>query len=277
MKLYRTKRGIYIESEHRFYRSDEDWDTLLNRDSLFHYLAGQTRTLPEEKDYAEIIQNELLAPIRHQEIWAAGVTYFRSKKARMEESKEAGGGDFYDRVYDAARPELFFKSTAARAKGPGEKVRIRRDSAWNVPEPELTLFINSSGVIAGYTVGNDMSSRDIEGENPLYLPQAKTYDGSAGIGPCLYVTEEPLPEDSTINMEIIRDGKTVFEGSTQINQIKRKFTELASYLFFETTFPYGAFLMTGTGIVPTDEFTLQSGDEIRISIDPIGTLVNFVE
>jgi 2-dehydro-3-deoxy-D-arabinonate dehydratase len=216
------------------------------------------------------------APIGTQEVWAAGVTYLRSRTARMEESKDAGGGTFYDKVYHAERPELFFKGTPHRIAAPGTPVRIRSDSRWNVPEPELTLAINKSGRIFGYTVGNDMSSRDIEGENPLYLPQAKVYDRSTGLGPCLLVTDEPLPPTTTIAIEIRRGGIPAFAGSTQISQIKRKFTELAEFLYRDNSFPRGAYLMTGTGIVPPDSFTLRSGDEIRITIEPIGTLVNTV-
>jgi 2-dehydro-3-deoxy-D-arabinonate dehydratase len=214
------------------------------------------------------------APIGTQEVWASGVTYLRSRTARMEESKDAGGGTFYDKVYHAPRPELFFKGTPHRTAGPGAPVRIRGDSKWNVPEPELVLAINAQGRIFGYTVGNDMSSRDIEGENPLYLPQAKVYDKSTALGPCLYVTDQPLPPSTTIAIAIRRAGAEVFAGETQISQIKRAFTELAEYLFRDNSFPQGTYLFTGTGIVPPDAFSLQSGDEIRITIEPIGTLVN---
>ena len=214
------------------------------------------------------------APLGRQEVWAAGVTYLRSRTARMEESKDTGGGSFYDRVYHAARPELFFKSTPHRVAAPGTPVRLRGDSKWNVPEPELTLALNRHGRLFGYTIGNDMSSRDIEGENPLYLPQAKVYDRSAALGPCLLVTGDPLPATTAIAIEIRRAGAAVFTGATAISQIKRTFTELAEFLFRDNTFPHGAYLMTGTGVVPPDSFTLRSGDEIRITIEPIGTLVN---
>ncbi|MEI6862392.1 MAG: fumarylacetoacetate hydrolase family protein [Verrucomicrobiota bacterium] len=218
----------------------------------------------------------LLAPIGTQEVWAAGVTYLRSRTARMEESKDAGGGTFYDLVYNAVRPELFFKATPPRVAAPGTTVRIRGDSRWNVPEPELTLALNKNGKIFGYTIGNDMSSRDIEGENPLYLPQAKVYDRSAALGPCILVTGDALPPTTAIAIEIRRSGAAVFNGSTTISQIKRTFAELGEFLFRDNSFPQGAFLMTGTGIVPEDSFTLRAGDEIRITIASIGTLVNTV-
>lgn len=215
-----------------------------------------------------------LAPIESQEVWAAGVTYLRSRTARVAESKQAGGDTFYDLVYDADRPELFFKATPHRVVGPGESVQIRSDSTWNVPEPEFTLIVSASGDIVGATVGNDMSSRSIEGENPLYLPQAKVYAGCAALGPRLVLTDEPLPTDSTITMSITRDGGDVFEGASALDRIKRSFPELVEYLFRDNAFPAGAFLMTGTGIVPDDDFTLTSGDVVSITIDGIGTLVN---
>jgi 2-dehydro-3-deoxy-D-arabinonate dehydratase len=204
------------------------------------------------------------------------VTYFRSRNARMEESKDAGGGTFYDRVYEAARPELFFKTTPQRVIGPGGKVRIRSDAAWSVPEPELTLVLDSRGNIAGYTVGNDMSSRDIEGENPLYLPQAKVYDGSCALGPCILVAESPLAKSITISLNISRANETAFTGQTTLAELKRDPQDLAAYLFRECSFPHGAFLMTGTGIVPEDTFTLSHGDIISITIEGIGTLRNTV-
>jgi 2-dehydro-3-deoxy-D-arabinonate dehydratase len=194
----------------------------------------------------------------------------------MEESKPSGGGSFYDAVYSAARPELFFKAAAWRVRGPNEPVCIRRDARWSVPEPELALVVNRRGGIVGYTIGNDMSSRDIEGENPLYLPQAKVYDGSCALGPALLVCEEPLPPETTIALTIVRDGATAFQGSTTLQQMRRTPEELVRYLYLEASFPHGAVLLTGTGIVPPDDFTLQVGDAIAITIPPIGTLDNVV-
>jgi 2-dehydro-3-deoxy-D-arabinonate dehydratase len=218
----------------------------------------------------------LQAPLESQEIWAAGVTYTRSRDARMEESKDTGGGSFYDKVYDAIRPELFFKATPHRCVGPGDKVRIRRDSTWNVPEPELTLVVNRKGKIIGYTIGNDMSSRSIEGENPLYLPQAKTYDGSAALGPCIYLVDSPIPPETKISLVIKRNEKLIYSDEVAISKMKRGHTELVEFLFRECSFPQGCLLMTGTCLIPPNDFTLQSGDEIIIHIDHIGELQNFV-
>jgi 2-dehydro-3-deoxy-D-arabinonate dehydratase len=277
MKIYRTRKGIVIEHAGSYYLSSaSDWDTLVNRANLFHALQNELRGLKADPLLKNAIESEILPPIGNQEVWASGVTYLRSREARMEESKDAGGGDFYARVYEAERPELFFKAPAYRVVGSGDPVRIRNDSKWNVPEPELTLFICSAGSIEGYTIGNDMSSRDIEGENPLYLPQAKSYDGSTAIGPCLYVPETPIAADAMIGIAIQRTGETVFSNEISINRMKRKHTELVEYLFREVTFPNGTYLMTGTGIVPPDSFTLKSGDVIKISIEHIGTLENIV-
>lgn len=274
MKLYKTTQGIIIEASEKFYLSDaKDWDAYVNQNNLFEAIQTDVQLLNEISwDY-----HGILAPISNQEIWASGVTYVCSREARMDESKDSGGADFYAKVYEAERPELFFKSTAARCVGTGEKVRIRKDSQWNVPEPELTLFINQSGKIVGYTIGNDMSSRDIEGENPLYLPQAKSYDKAAAIGPCLYVPEDVINPDTQISIEIIRNETVMFSGDVSINRIKRKLTDLAHYLFREMSFPNGAYLMTGTGIVPDNDFTLLSGDVVNITIEEIGTLSNEVE
>lgn len=274
MKIYKTKQGIIVESAGKFYLSTEsNWDTYVNRDDLYEQVSKEVATLTA----IEWAGNDILAPISQQEIWASGVTYMRSREARIEESKDAGGGDFYARVYDAERPEIFFKSSASRCVGTNDFVRIRKDSAWNIPEPELTLFATSSGKIVGYTAGNDMSSRDIEGENPLYLPQAKSYDKAAAIGPCLYVTNGEISPDTLISLEILRDNVSQFQGSIAINRMKRKHNELISYLFREMSFPHGAYLMTGTGVVPPNEFTLAVGDVVNITIEGIGTLTNTVE
>lgn len=277
MKLYKTKKGIVIEKEDFYYLTDDkNWDAFVNDDNLYTKMLTITQTSTPSTEAKDYISSAIQPPIQSQEIWACGVTYYRSKVGRQEESKDTGGSEFYARVYEADRPEIFFKATASRAVGNGEKVRIRKDSTWDVPEPELTLAVTSSAKIVGYTVGNDMSSRSIEGENPLYLPQAKTYDGSAAIGPCIYVTEKPLPPDTLIQMQILREGKAVFEGEVAISQIKRTLQELVSYLYRETSFPNGCLVMTGTGIVPSSDFTLQKDDEIRITIQHIGTLVNTV-
>ena len=278
MKLYKTTQGLVIEKENDFYLiENENWDAYINDDLLFKKMEQTINSLHPQPQAKNLVESFLQAPIQSQEIWACGVTYFRSKVGRQEESKNSGGSDFYARVYEAERPEIFFKSTAARTVGHMEKVAIRKDSTWDVPEPELTLAVTTSGKIIGYTIGNDMSSRSIEGENPLYLPQAKTYDASAAIGPCIYVTDQPLPVDTSIRMQIVRDGKQVFEGDVSINQIKRKFTDLVEYLYRETSFPHGCFVMTGTGIVPSNDFTLKKDDKISISIEQIGTLVNTVK
>lgn len=276
MKIYNTTKGILIDNGEDHYLLSDDWDTFINDDDLLEKIEEHISATSPIANGEEIIENDLDVPVGSQEIWASGVTYYNSKLGREEESKEAGGGDFYARVYDAERPELFFKATRNRTVTSGEKVNIREDSNWDVPEPELTLVITENGTIVGYTIGNDMSSRSIEGENPLYLPQAKCYDGSAAVGPCIYVTDEKLPDDTTIAMEVERDGEVVFSDEIEINQIKREFSDLVSYLYRECSFPDGSLLMTGTGIVPSNEFTLEHEDEIRITIDPIGTLINKV-
>ncbi len=216
---------------------------------------------------------KFLAPVDSQEIWAAGVTYKRSQVARMEESESAASN--YDKVYTADRPELFFKATASRVSGPNEPVRVRRDSDWSVPEPELTLVVTPDKKLAGFTIGNDMSARDIEGENPLYLPQAKFYRQCCAIGPCVLVPEEPLDRKATkITLHIQRGKKVVFRGETDLGQMVREFTDLISWLSRENDFPKGAMLLTGTGIVPPDDFTLENGDSVAIEITGIGTLTN---
>ena len=276
MKLYKTVSSPILEYENEFFQLGVqfDWDQLINRDDLYYFLKDCiSHASPINLNLEDI---NPLAPIGNQEVWAAGVTYYSSRLARMEESKDAGGGDFYSRVYVADRPEIFFKATPARTVGPDSPFRIRKDSTWDVPEPELTLFVSSSGKIVGYTIGNDVSSRSIEGENPLYLPQAKTFDGCACLGPCLYVPESPLPEDTKIELRINRYEAVVFEGNTSLKEMKRKPEELVEYLFREISFSHGVFLMTGTGIVPGTDFSLKSGDLVEISIDQIGTLSNLV-
>src|SRR4051812_14210045 len=217
----------------------------------------------------------LLPPVERQEVWAVGVTYLRSKKARMEESDFSATA--YDRVYEAPRPELFFKALPDKVVGPANNVGIRKDSRWNVPEPELAFVINSRGRIAGYTIGNDMSSRDIEGENLLYLPQAKIYNASCALGPAIRIgADESEARTWSIRLQIERQGKIVFEGETSVAKIKRTFDELVEYLFRSQSFPHGAVLLTGTGIVPADDFTLAENDSVRIEISGIGLLQNSV-
>ncbi len=278
MRIFKTVMGILVEHEGHLYTSEQkDWDAYINRDDLYAVVLAEISGLKPAwtEDWTTVPAS--LAPIGSQEVWAAGVTYLRSKDARMEESSRSGAALFYDKVYSAERPELFFKATARRVSGPGELLRIRRDSTWNVPEPELTLVITSSGKIVGYTIGNDMSSRSIEGENPLYLPQAKVYERCAGLGPCILVPEKPLPPTTVIQMIILRGEAAIFEGSVTIDRMKRKHTELVEWLYRESAFPQGCYLMTGTCIVPGGDFTLQSGDIVSIRISGIGELVNTIE
>jgi 2-dehydro-3-deoxy-D-arabinonate dehydratase len=259
-----------VESGGRFHALDLPWDDLLNAEDLRDRLRAAVG------GPAEPVPATVLAPIESQEVWAAGVTYFRSRDARREESAAAGGGSFYDRVYEAERPELFFKAAPHRVVGPGGRLRLRRDSRWIVPEPELTLVIDRRAAIIGYTIGNDLSCRDIEGENPLYLPQAKTYDGCAALGPCVLIAEGPLPPTTSIEMHIRRGEAEVFAGTATLAQLRRSPAELVEFLFRESSFPAGCFLMTGTGIVPPGAFTLAAGDQVDITIPGIGTLTNSV-
>ncbi len=276
MRVFNTREGIVIEKNENYYflPDEKDWDKFINDDRLFEKINSLLKITPaHQKELFE----DILPPVGKQELWACGVTYLRSKVGRQEESKQSGGSDFYAKVYEAERPEVFFKSTPHRIVGHGGKVSIRKDSTWDVPEPELTLMVTSSGKIVGYTIGNDMSSRSIEGENPLYLPQAKTYDGCAAIGPCIFVTDQPLPPDTEIVLEVNRDSKRIVEGRVNIGQMKRSLEELVSFVYRECSFPNGCLIMTGTGIVPGNDFTLRSNDEIKITIDKIGTLVNTVK
>jgi 2-dehydro-3-deoxy-D-arabinonate dehydratase len=271
VKLFRTSSTILVEEQGSFFPlNTRDWDELIrSRDLVAH-----VRSIMNKDPVPSPDPGTLLPPIVSQEVWAAGVTYFRSRSARIEESKDAGGGSFYDRVYSATRPELFFKATGRRVVGPGAPVRVRSDAKWSVPEPELTLVLNPSGAIVGYTIGNDMSSRDIEGENPLYLPQAKVYDGSCALGPSILLADQPLPKTTSISLQIERAGQIAFSGSTTLAELKRTPEELGSWLFRDNSFPDGVLLMTGTGIVPDDTFTLVPGDRVRIQIEGLGTLEN---
>jgi 2-dehydro-3-deoxy-D-arabinonate dehydratase len=279
MKLYKTKKAILLAHDNKYYQLHQPWDELINRGNLHHYLQSMLNNadilISTEAD--ALLNSQLCAPIGSQEVWAAGVTYLRSRDARMEESAASGGATFYDKVYEAERPELFFKALPQRVAAHDEAVYIRHDSSWNVPEPELTLYINSFGEIQGYTIGNDMSSRSIEGENPLYLPQAKVYQRSAALGPCLYVPASPIPTTTRILMTILRGGQGVYSGEVAISQIKRKLPELAAWLYRDMDFTQGCFLMTGTCLVPGNEFTLAKGDKVDITIDGIGTLSNTVD
>lgn len=273
MKLYRTVRGPVLEDNAVFFPLAKSWDALINHSDLLDYAHAIVARGGGEPQIGETI----LAPIAAQEVWCAGVTYLRSRTARVEESRAGGGSSLYDRVYSAERPELFMKAAPWRVRGHGDRVRIRRDAEWTVPEPELALCINARGEIVGYTIGDDVSSRDIEGENPLYLPQAKTYDGSCALGPAVLIADGPLSPDTVIDLSITRDTDVVFHGSTTLSQMRRTFEELVSFLYCETSFPQGSILLTGTGIVPPADVKLESDDEIRIEIAAIGVLTNTVE
>jgi 2-dehydro-3-deoxy-D-arabinonate dehydratase len=278
MHLYKTSKGIILKFAGRSYLFAEDWDTFINQQNLFEYLKQLTSVakIINEDQSNDYIKNYLLPPVGSQEVWAAGVTYLRSRDARMEESEDAGSADCYQKVYEAERPELFFKALPHRVSGHNQPVNIRKDSVWNVPEPELALYINSSGDIQAYTIGNDMSSRSIEGENPLYLPQAKVYERSAGLGPCLFVTNEQVSLNTTIHMNIYRNEIKMFDDATTLDKMKRSLKELATWLFSELDFVHGCFLLTGTCVVPPVDFTLQENDVVNISIDRIGTLTNTI-
>jgi 2-dehydro-3-deoxy-D-arabinonate dehydratase len=269
IKLCNSADGPVATTGRGNFRIDADWDDLLNDDDLGKRLAAICDSAtPVDPTPAP------RAPIGTQEVWAAGVTYYRSRLARIEEASNAGGGDFYDRVYAAPRPEIFFKATPDRVVGPGESMCLRADSKWIVPEPELTLVVTRNRKIIGYTVGNDLSCRDIEGENPLYLPQAKTFDRCAALGPVILVTESALPASTMIRLRITRSGSTVVAAETSLAEMKRDPFELVDYLFRDNAHPRGCFLMTGTGIVPDDDFSLADGDVVDITIDGIGTLSN---
>jgi 2-dehydro-3-deoxy-D-arabinonate dehydratase len=273
-----TRVGVVAEGYVRFldledYVGIRSLSDILHSDHPFtvaHDLVDDTARPVHLKDVT------LLPPLDRQEVWAAGVTYKRSQEARERES--AGAARFYDLVYSAPRPELFFKATAGRVVGPGDRVHIRRDSKWSVPEPELALVLSPHLRVVGYTIGNDMSARDIEGENPLYLPQAKIYDRSCAVGPVITLAESmPPPDRVTIRLTIERRGDKVFEGSTGLTAMARTFADLVSWLGRDNSFPHGAILLTGTGVVPPDDFSLAAGDLVHIDITGIGRLTNYVE
>jgi 2-dehydro-3-deoxy-D-arabinonate dehydratase len=278
MHLYKTSKGNILKVNGIYYFIDIPWDIIINRDNLPGYLfeLSDEGNIITEPQADHIINHFLLPPIGQQEVWAAGVTYLRSRDARMEESEDSGAADCYQRVYEAQRPELFFKSLPHRVAGHKQKVNIRKDSVWDVPEPELALYINSNGNIQAYTIGNDMSSRSIEGENPLYLPQAKMYERSAALGPCLYITEDPISSDTVIRVDIYRGEQKMFDDATTLSRMKRTLPELAQWLFKAMDFDHGVFLMTGTCVVPDNNFTLQENDIVNITIEGIGTLTNTV-
>jgi 2-dehydro-3-deoxy-D-arabinonate dehydratase len=273
MKLYRGTDGWYAERDGSVIKlSQFDLDNWLSSRDPISALFVLLSTLEPGHCGSPVAQ----LPLGSQEVWAAGVTYLRSRAARMEESTSAAS--LYDRVYDAPRPELFFKANPARCAGPGQTLRLRSDTSWIVPEPELALVVSSTGQVVGFTIGNDLSCRDIEGENTLYLPQAKTWNKCCGLGPAILVNDGSVNiRHSSIELRIHRQGQTIFAGSTSIDRMKRSFEVLVAWLFRDQAFPHGVVLLTGTGIVPEDTFTLQAGDEIEIEIAQIGILVNTVE
>jgi len=274
MKLFRSVHGLSLEKDGQLYEVEQHLLSRLfrsGRGEIGEILSG-IELLEKQSD----LRDQLPPVLDETEIWASGVTYLRSKSARMEESQKAGGDIFYDLVYEAQRPELFFKSMGSRAVGHGGNIRVREDSSWDVPEPELTLAINAGGEIFGFTVGNDVSSRSIEGENPLYLPQAKVYRGSCALGPSLLLGRDAISQRASIELKIFRNNQLVFEGETDLTQLKRRFEELVEFLYRELDFAHGAMLMTGTGVVPGSDFTLSSGDRVEITIEGVGTLINHV-
>ncbi len=273
----RSRVGLLQSGQVQLLLSDPARGLLTLSDLLFFSepLDAVEQLIDDRMTSFPISQKSLLAPIDRQDVWAAGVTYMRSKKAREQESK--GAASYYDLVYAAKRPELFFKATAERVVGPGGVVRVRRDSSWTVPEPELAVYVSPDLRIVGFSIGNDMSARDIEGENPLYLPQAKVYDRSCALGPVVTLAEALPPRDQVmIEMTIERGTGTAFHGSTHLNQMARTLESLVEWLGCENSFPNGAVLLTGTGVVPPDDFSLKTGDQITIEITGIGKLVNRV-
>jgi 2-dehydro-3-deoxy-D-arabinonate dehydratase len=273
MVMFHTTRGAVLQRGAELFEVNRDWRELVNDDDLYAFAKAHCDSSRSDASLADAVRQPL-KPVIDQELWASGVTYTRSRTARIEESKDSGGGDFYDRVYAAERSEIFFKATAQRVVGTGEDMHLRSDSTWIVPEPELVLLVNRHARIIGYTIGNDLSCRDIEGENPLYLPQAKTFNRCAALGPGILVTDRVPAPQTRIRLVIRRESKPIVEDSTTLAQMKRTLEELVHFLFLDNDHPQGCLLMTGTGIVPDSDVSLQPGDEVEISIDGIGTLVN---
>lgn len=277
LRLYRTPAGPVVELDGRSHQLPaSDWDELINRDDLGAHLRRVAAPAPLVEGGQERVAATALAPIGTQEVWASGVTYATGRAARISEAEAEAEGTIalYRRIYHAERPMLFFKAPHYRVVGPGQDIRFRSDSTWTFPEAELTFFATSTGKIVAYTVGNDMSAGGLEMENPLYSPQAKIHDACAGLGPCLLVTKQPLPPETRIGISVRRGGLVVFSGETPWKIMTRHLTQIADFLFRETSFATGVFLMTGAGIVPPGDFSLQHGDHIAITIDGIGTLDN---
>lgn len=271
--LYRTEKGPVVHRAGLYHSLEADWTGLVNDPGIHARLERLCEASRHDPSLAAATRRPL-PPLVDQEVWAAGVTYHRSRAARVEESRQAGGGDFYERVYDAERPELFLKATAHRVVGPGQAMHLRSDSRWIVPEPELVLVVARCGTVTGYTIGNDLSCRDIEGANPLYLPQAKTFDRCASVGPGILVTPVPPGPETTIRMTVRRGDGVVFDDSTTLSHMRRSFDELVGWLMRDNRFPAGCLLMTGTGIVPPDELCLEPDDVVEVAIDRLGTLRN---
>lgn len=274
MKIYRTRQCLVVENDGRYFQlKGHSIDDVAVQSEAHTYLRT---AIGRAQEVSHRATEEALAPVGSQEIWAAGVTYYRSRNARMEESMQASGSGFYDAVYNAERPELFLKAMPHKVVGPRDTVNIRPDASWSVPEPELALLVSPRGSIVGYTISNDMTARDIEAENPLYLPQAKIYDRSCALGPAILIRKEPLPGDTEIILTITRSGGTAFSGKTLLSEMRRSPEDLVQYLFRSQVFSSGCFLLTGTGIIPPDSFALRAGDEIQIGIAGIGVLANRV-
>lgn len=276
MLLFRTMRGNVLQRGAEFFAVNREWSELVNDDNLHSFATTHCDRSRGDASLENAVRQPL-KPVVDQELWASGVTYFRSRTARIVESQNAGGANFYDRVYSAERPEIFFKANAQRIVGTGDAMHLRGDSRWIVPEPELVLLVTGNARIIGYTIGNDLSCRDIEGENPLYLPQAKTFDRCAALGPGILVTDKLLDPATSIRLIVRRGDGIIVDEATTLSQMKRALDELVHFLFRDNSHPRGCLLMTGTGIVPDNDFTLQSGDKVEIAIPGIGSLVNTMD